>query len=251
MAEVLLALLIIAILAWTYLRPFGSSPKISTKDGEESPRPSELSSEEQHISDAKRMRDDAFERQLARSEKRSQEKKATESTLKRAREIVEETGLSEAMPSIWKHVSSWRPVDGKLHSDAAPEGFSEVEREETDQREKSVGWRWKGRTYRLDYTEGQNWDEFSDQLNGFGWPAKLGLSVDGEQVISIDCMAKHTIDYSAYKYSDVDSLKVGPWMANVVRIAEELDATSEAHFDSVMDEMDRERAARIDLGDRR
>lgn len=211
------------------------------------PPPEPLSPEEQVIADASRIAKDA-------ADERTREYRAKQDSLQDAKKLVEradkfakESRLDHAIPYTFEaiqHFPSWsKREDG---SRWVPEiGMSDFEGNGSLTREGWVQWRYADYLFRLDF---KKWDSHFDHedTNEHG---DMRLTVDG--VESFKCMVSRdwTKDYSVWRYSVIDTFKIGNWVTAFIEEYTKLRAFKERKQEERDADYHLSKAGRIDLGD--
>lgn len=176
---------------------------------------------------AKQAEADAWDQVWERQREREAATAPVREKLQRAKEVVEELSLQWCLRDLWKELK-----DGRLsvYEQDAVSRFKNLTREDQSFSHRTISWEWGELSFAL---EGDEKDyEFH----------KLSLFLDGDTVLAVTYSADTASDYWS-----VDALRVGPWMAEAVKMQALLAAESEAFMDRIMDEHDEETAAMISL----
>lgn len=195
---------------------------------------SDDSEDEQNVQKALQAQEEVWDRIFEDTRARDEANKEVSTKLARARSILTETGLDQNIPYLWRRVADWCSYDGSIDEDDIPEGFENVLSNKT-QDDQWVSWRWNGEAYRLACS-----DIYDNPV--------LDLQVADKTVLVLNCRIASSWPLT-YAYTDMDAFIVGPWMAEVTKMAGLLQRTSDQIIDGFMDEMEKEKAQRIDLGD--
>jgi hypothetical protein len=79
--------------------------------------------------------------------------------------------------------------------------------------------------------------------------ADMRLNVDGTEVLGMSVIQNFTAEYYDWRFATVDTLKVGPWMAEFVEFYSRLRLIEESKMTEYRHSFEKERASRMDLGD--
>lgn len=161
----------------------------------------------------------------------------------RAERVVKEAGLDADLASLWEEVRYWPSWTTNPTGYDLPEGFSSVWGfESASQSEKVSSWEWGGKSYEMKYIRHHNYTPDAD------WnPRDLHLSVDGEEVLVQSYNDNYSEFGSSLRYTGVDALRVGSWMADVVRMVGHLRRKREDRLKQSIAATDAAKASRIKL----
>lgn len=200
------------------------------------------SDEEQHVADAKRVREQIDEEEHTAWERHQDSLKDVREKLSRARKYMSDTGLDRLIPEVWQTVEHWASWGAMPDRWSAPDGVHGIAGE-GGFKDRWVAWIWNDHRYRMHFVERHNYlpDDY-DRLS------QIDLEVDEESVCSVSC-SQGPEAYELWRYADVEALKVGPWMSEFIRMAGHLHAQNEASTRELFSGMDREKAGRLNFGD--
>jgi len=224
---------ILALVAWWITSRFRERKLLAPIDPVAQGAPLIPSDDERSVRDALDARDAVADQFFTDSQARAEAEKSVAEKLNRARQIVEETGLDEAVPRLWTRVQHWRSYDGSLVADDILPEFEQVG-VGGNRDEPWVGWTWRGQGYKICCRD------------PYGNP-EIGLSVNGAAVLAVSCSVSG--DPLQYRFSSLSAFVVGPWMAEVVWMDGTLERSASQFMHEMMAEFDREAARRIDLGE--
>lgn len=144
--------------------------------------------------------------------------------LERARRLVEDSGVGEAVISALRLMWHWPELQAKKEW-FRPAGMSELflDPSPVDASDSLVviSWIWDDRHYRLDLSlpaEQKNDEQQENDVHG----GLLTLWVEGESVITLDVENPAGGPMERWVMSGVDALNAGPWMPEFVEIIERL-----------------------------
>lgn len=203
-------------------------------DGSSVEEPDEI-----EIRRATEAQEEVFDRWLSKRDARDAANRDVRQKLTKANEIVEETSLDDALKQIWRGLDFLSVPEGQEPLWPLPEGFSGLKVESHRADEKTYHWTWNGKDYGLSKER----SSFED----YDW-VMLKLSVHAELVLALNFNADYGAMVETLEFRDVEALRVGPWMSDAIRMAGDLEHAVESILDESVDEMDREKAAQIDLG---
>jgi hypothetical protein len=169
--------------------------------------------------------DEVWERQSAREAATA----TVRDKLRRAKDVIEELQLQWCLRDLWQEL---RKGDLSLYSPEAAGRFKNLARQDFTLSHSKVAWEWEEMPFELDGDE-----------TGYEYRT-LSLSLASEVVLAVT----YSMD-TASDWWTVKALKVGPWMAEAIKMQALLSIESDASMDGIMDEDDAEIAARISLGD--
>ena len=179
-----------------------------------------------------RAREEEFLRAEQDAERRCEQARAAAAKIRRARAVVEETGLAVAVPNLWQRLRlGWPCPQGAAELSGA---FRDLVHLYGPAGSESLSWCWNGVTYAL---------TCADPLDN----PVLSLKVAGQDVLVMHC-GWRADDPARYEFEDIDTLRTGPWMAELIRMDGLLDRAAGAAYDRFHDQLHFEQAARIELG---
>lgn len=207
----------------------------------------ELDAEEQII----RRAHDAFnaERDNRTAEHRAKRDAlaADERKIARATDFIETSFLSLALPFVHdetKHWPSWSKMDASRWT--APLPIFDVDGTTTGGHDRNwVEFRAEGSPFYKVEFERCRMPVDDDYEYG-----SMTLSVNGEEVLGMFVRREWTTEWSSWEFSIVESLKVGPWIEDFIAFYNRLRSINENKSEDSSGDYVRERAAKIDLGDR-
>lgn len=182
---------------------------------------------------------EVFDRWLSKRDARDAATRDVRQKLKKAEEIVEETSLSDALKQIWRGLEFFSDAEGQEPLWPLPEGFRGLKSESHSTEEKTHQWVWNGEHYGL-----------SKERSVLGDPrwVTLKLTVHDEPVLVLKYDADYGDMVETLEFSDVEALRVGPWISDAIHMAGDLEHAVDGICDETLHEMDREKAAQIELG---
>lgn len=169
-----------------------------------------------------------------------QAQEAVRKKLELANKYMNDSGISSALPRAWDTVRFWGSWAANADRWTAPEGFSDISGSTGP--DQWAAWRYAGHSYRIGYETRRNY--FPDDYDRL---CRLTLESDGEVVTVIDCSQGPESD--SWRYTVVDALKVGPWMAEFVAMEAQLRRDRQFEAKELLAAIDRERASRINLNE--
>jgi hypothetical protein len=169
--------------------------------------------------------------------------RAAERKVEQANEFIRTSYLSLAVPYVWEEVHFW-PSWSSLEKGRwePPFPITDIADEGGLGDRPEAQWRAGGSLFRLTF-EKHHFPE--DRENEH---ATFTLFVDDVEVVSMTCLNDWTKEYSDWHFANVQSLKVGPWMAEFMEFYSKLRGIKETKITETMNNYYVERAARIDLG---
>lgn len=137
---------------------------------------------------------------------------------------VQNTGVDKSLINILKTVRNWPTRIDETGSDALAPPFNatEIRAEETTKDGDiitSVSFSYSGEVY--DFISRIKEVQSGDKTLG-----TINLHENGEQVIDMEIVQNENADQ--FSFCDLNSLKFGPWIDNIVRIDEEIEAHNES-----------------------
>jgi hypothetical protein len=183
------------------------------------------------------------DRDLARHD-HDQENAAARESVERAKKYAVNSGLSKAVPSLWQQVEHWGSWVVMPDRWQPPEGVTDVDGG-GDREHRFASWSWGERQYRIGLKRRPNYGP--DGAMEFG---DIDVVVDGETVLVLACTRSGYESWEEWRMAAVDMLKVGPWMADLVRCAGYIRLVTDQSSWRAFAKTDQERARRMDLGDK-
>ena len=184
--------------------------------------------------------------------KASAELEAAHEKVDRARVLVLEGGIASALgTSLPEHVKYW-PAWSQRDDFREWVGFGATEITAKKSEEISgsrtisvctIDFAFKDASYRIILRDcGMSY--VPDSLEKLG---KIELFVEGRRVAKFDLVEDLSTEYSAWSFSEVRALEVGPWMKDVLDMAAQISASRRRRTDDIVDTRVRETAREISL----
>ena len=239
----LILLVVVALGAWLF---WPRQPKIRRVSFEAPRAPTKLKSDmtpdEQEVERARR----AFEqndrdRDLARHE-HEQATADARGRIERARKYMHDSGLDRIVPALWDQVQHWGSWAAMPDRWTAPSGVTNITGS-SEREHPFTAWSWEGRAYRIELQRSPNY------TSGYASFGTIHLAVDGEPVLALPCSENDDTYSRNWRTTGVDMLKVGPWMADVIRCAGHIRLSTEQEALRRVARMNQEQASRIDFGE--
>jgi hypothetical protein len=230
--------------AWLFWPRRKQAPQtVTSNDTGRSALPSEPpNDEERHVQEARLADEQIRKDEQAAWDQHQRSLEDVRAKLSRARKCLSDSGVDRLVPEVWETVEHWASWVSMPDRWTPPEGVHGITGG-GDDKDRWVAWIWSDRRYRLHFVEKQNYlPDDSDRLS------QIDLEVDEEPVCSISC-SQGPESYESWRYTDVEALTVGSWMPEFVRMAGQLRAEKEASSRKFFSDFDREKAARLNLGD--
>ncbi|MEH3099822.1 hypothetical protein [Sphingomonas adhaesiva] len=235
----------IGIAAWLFW-PRGKAkvPRVTPEAPRRPTKPKrEMTPDELEVERARR----AFEqndrdRDVARHE-HTQENAAARERVERARKYAIDSGLDKVVPALWQKVEHWGSWVGMPDRWQPPEGVTDIGGG-GGRDDRFATWSWGGRHYRIGLRRRPNYMPDGDAEFGY-----IDVAVDGEAVLTLACTRSGYESWEEWRMAAVDMLKVGSWMADLVRCAGHIRLVADRQTWRTFAKTDQERASRIDLGD--
>ena len=191
---------------------------------------------------------ETFERQRKeRSDEHAANRRAIvedERKLEKAKEMIESSHLDIALPYVQDESRHW-PSWSKLPDErwAPPIPLIDIDGSTSAETKSWVQFKTRGLLFRIDMQESQM---PSIEENEF---ATMNLSVDGQEVLGMGVIRNCNNEFSRWRFSTVDSFRVGSWLSEFVSIYGDLLSSNERIHEDSMQKYTTERSANIDLGD--
>jgi hypothetical protein len=253
--ELTIALIIAGFIGWWLLKPSKLNtepakpiPAIQKYDGYQDELESkpfdELDADEQEVRKAFEVFEQHEKERFDCYVQKKTSIQEDEKKLKKAREFVETSRLSVALPYVYeetKHWSSWSALpEGRSWNPPLP--VENVEGSSSSIQESWTQFRAHGFLFRIDFEESRFSIDDDSQV------AELRLTVDGIEVLGMGVARDWAKEYDNWHFATVNCLRVGPWMSKFVDLYGQLLAIEEGMMEDVSNEYVTERAAKIDLG---
>jgi len=236
-----IGLVIIGAIWFFWPRSKAGMPESLTDAAESAPDRKEAKEEQQAIANARRAREQAEQDERLALKRQHKSMEAVRDKLERAKKYMNETGLDRAIPEVWEMANYW-PHWVKLPDKwTPPDGVTDIHGG-GDMKDARVEFRWDNHHYSMHFVEKFNYLPDDDEQLG-----EITLAIDGEAVCTIGC-AQGFETYDSWRFSGVEALKVGPWMSDFVALASHLRSHQGASIQKTLDDIERDRASRIDLG---
>lgn len=163
-----------------------------------------------------------------------------QSKLRDAEKFAEESGLCVAGPWLWDHMQFWPSWKERPDQWTPPVALDDL----TGASQKEVRWTWQGQTFGMLF---EKWPShgFSQDMLSF---STITVESDGVVVAAIIAKTDLSREYDTWHFSGIDTLKVGPWIAEFIRFYQEVRLADEVRGYARDTEYVTAKAARIDLG---
>jgi len=220
--DVIIVVVIVAIIAYFILfrRPKDAQSAGTTIDASSSAQISAIEKTPEALDIAAAQ--EAFEagaraRSAAFSEYKASLSEA-EAKITEAEEFVRKSSLDVAVPWLWDHMQhwgSWKKIPDRWTPPIALDDLSGARG--------VVSWTWRGQAFAMRFTKWESFG-FTDSSTDFG---TIAVEASGQVVVAITAKTDISKDYDRWHYSGVDTLTVGPWIAEfigfyqAVRLADE------------------------------
>lgn len=223
-----------ALLSWAFFRTRWEKEQAASKEaGRTEQQREEQPAEPEWTDDIKRAKqaiDEGWDQVWERQKERETATAAVRDKLRRAREVIEELELQWTLRDLWREL---RDGDLSVCTSEAARRFKNLERHDLTFSHRKITWEWADMPFEL---EG---DESDHEYR------RLSLSLANEVLFAVT----YSMDTSS-DWWKVEALKVGPWMAEAIKMQALLAVESDAFMSGIMDEDDEEIAARISFDDR-
>lgn len=161
-------------------------------------------------------------------------------SLRQAEKFARDSGLDVAVPWAWEQMQFWPSWKEKPDQWTPPIALDELSGTSRDE----VRWTWQGQSFAMLFKKWPSHGFTQDALD-FG---TITVEAGGEVVAAVTAKMDLSKEYDRWRFSGIDALKVGPWIAEFVRFYQEVRLADEARGYAREAEYVTAKAARIDLG---
>lgn len=160
--------------------------------------------------------------------------------LREAEKFARDSGLDVAVPWAWQHMQFWPSWKEKADQWTPPIALDELSGTSRDE----VRWTWRGQSFAMQF---KKWPShgFTQDAVDFG---TITVESGGEVVAAVTAKMDSSKEYDRWRFSGIDALKVGPWIAEFIRFYQDVRLAEEARGYARDAEYVTAKAARIDLG---
>ena len=200
----------------------------------------ELSPEERDIADAREaLKAGADARTAAYNEHKASLADA-QAKLGEAEKFARESGLDVAVPWLWDHMKNWPSWKEKPDQWTAPVALDDLSGTARDE----VRWTWQGQSFAMLFKKWPSHGFGNDTLD-FG---TITVEAGGVVVAAITAKKDLSKEFDQWRFSGIDALKVGPWIAEFIRFYQQVRLADETRGYARDADYVTAKAARIDLG---